>query len=127
MNKKTAIDLLMELRNSLIHGSKYIDKAGRDRTSDVIAAIGVIRVALPETENNYMPDRIIRNGRATVIYWTDGTKTVVKKSEEQEDDPYSAFCAAVAKKIYDTNSRIKRILEKKTAEQKEPGERRKKK
>lgn len=119
MTKNAAMDVLMDLRHSLTHGSKYMDRYGKDRTHDVVIAIGMLNDVLTETDKHNTPDRIIRSGRATIIYWTDGSKTIVKRSEEQADDPYYAFCAAVAKRVYETNSRIKRILEKKTVEQKE--------
>lgn len=58
------------------------------------------------------PWRIIRNGPATIVIWMDGTKTIVKKSADTPDDDYSAFCAALAKKIYGNNSRIHKIVAK---------------
>lgn len=59
-------------------------------------------------------DRIIRNGPATIVIWTDGTKTIVKRSKGEKDDIYVAFCAALAKKLYGNNSKIKRMLNDKT-------------
>ena len=64
------------------------------------------------------PKRILQNGPVTVVFWGDGTKTLVRRSENSADDPYSAFCAALAKKIYGNNSRVKKILEKKTVKAK---------
>lgn len=64
------------------------------------------------------PKRILQNGPVTVVFWGDGTKTIVRRSENSADDPYSAFCAALAKKIYGNNSRVKKILEKKTVKAK---------
>lgn len=64
------------------------------------------------------PKRILQNGPVTVVFWGDGTKTIVRRSENNADDPYSAFCAALAKKIYGNNSRVKKILEKKTVKAK---------
>lgn len=64
------------------------------------------------------PKRILQNGPVTVVFWGDRTKTIVRRSENSADDPYSAFCAALAKKIYGNNSRVKKILEKKTVKAK---------
>lgn len=61
----------------------------------------------------FEPKQILQNGPVTIVFWKDGTKTIVRKSENSADDPYSAFCAALAKKIYGNNSRVKKILEKK--------------
>lgn len=57
------------------------------------------------------PKKIIFNYPATIVFWNDGTKTVVKCATGTEPDMYNAFCAALAKKIYGTNSRLKRIIE----------------
>lgn len=57
----------------------------------------------------YEPKDIIRNGPATIVFWKDGTKTIVKLKEGMPDDPYSAFCAALAKKIFKSGSKVKKI------------------
>ena len=65
------------------------------------------------------PKKIIRNGPATIIFWDDNTKTLVKRNEDCSDDPYLAFCAALAKKVYGNNSRVKKLIEEKTVPVKE--------
>lgn len=47
----------------------------------------------------------------TTVLWNDGTKTTVKLSDDDIYDEYSAFCAALAKRIYGSNSRIKKIIQ----------------
>lgn len=59
----------------------------------------------------------MRNGKATIVFWDDGTKTIVKCEDGDRQDPYTAFTAALAKKIYGSNSRVKKIVNK-TEEQK---------
>lgn len=49
------------------------------------------------------------NGYTTVL-WNDGTRTTVKLSDDDIYDEYSAFCAALAKRIYGSSSRIKKII-----------------
>ena len=46
----------------------------------------------------------------TTVLWNDGTRTTVKLSDDDVYDEYSAFCAALAKRIYGSNSRIKKII-----------------
>lgn len=46
----------------------------------------------------------------TTVLWNDGTRTTVKLSDDDIYDEYSAFCAALAKRIYGSNSRIKKII-----------------
>ncbi len=67
--------------------------------------------------NRLIPDKIIKNGRATIVLWPDGTKTVVKLAEGDVPSDYSAFTAALAKKVYGSNSRIKAILRDKLEDQ----------
>lgn len=56
--------------------------------------------------------------RTVVVVWTDGDKTMVKRSEKDPDDIYMAFTAALAKKVYGSNSAIKRLINKKENEHK---------
>lgn len=58
-------------------------------------------------------DHIFYDDVATVVFWKDGTKTVVKCPEGTPYDEYSAFCAALAKKIYGNNSKLQREIKKK--------------
>lgn len=59
--------------------------------------------------------KIIFNGPKTIVLWTDGTKTIVSMSKDElRFDPEAAFCAAYTKKMFGTNSKIKRIIEQKS-------------
>lgn len=46
--------------------------------------------------------KVIFHEPATVVYWADGTKTVVKCKDGERFDQYYGFCAALAKKVYGT-------------------------
>lgn len=54
--------------------------------------------------------KIIFNDPATIVYWQDGTKTVVKTMEGTAFNPYYGFLCAVGKKLYGSNSAINRII-----------------
>ena len=54
--------------------------------------------------------QIIYSGPKTIILWADGTKTIVTCGEEDEFDPYAGFCAAVAKKLFGSTSKVKKII-----------------
>lgn len=56
------------------------------------------------------PIKIIVNGPATIVFWEDGTKTVVKTAKGETWDIYHAFTAALAIKVFGSNSKIKKIL-----------------
>lgn len=58
--------------------------------------------------------KIIHSGRCTIVIWTDGSKTIVKQSENDDWDEYAAFCAAFCKKIFGSTSAVKRTIDKKT-------------
>lgn len=61
---------------------------------------------------NYIPKKVIFNKPATIVFWEDGTKTVVKCSEDDEYSEYFGFLAALAKKIYGNNSEVQKIVKK---------------
>lgn len=56
---------------------------------------------------------ILSNGPATIVFWNDGTKTVVKREIDDEDDLYDAVANALAKKIFGSTSKFHRIIDKK--------------
>lgn len=62
--------------------------------------------------------RIIFNVPATIVFWNDGTKTVVKISEDDikdnKFDIYTAVAYALAKKHFGTNSAFKRKVARKS-------------
>lgn len=43
---------------------------------------------------------VIFNEPATIVFWTDGTKTVVKAAEGDEFDPEKGIAMAISKKIF---------------------------
>lgn len=45
-------------------------------------------------------DRVIVNGPATIVFWNDGTKTVVKCGEDETWDDEKAIAMAVLKRLY---------------------------
>lgn len=58
----------------------------------------------------FVPKKIIKSADRTIVFWKDGTKTIVRCADDAEDDLYSAFTAALAEKIYGSNSQVKKIL-----------------
>lgn len=57
------------------------------------------------------PKRIIRSGPCTIVFWEDGTKTIVRKAPDEEDNAYAALTAALAIKAFGSNQAVKRIVE----------------
>lgn len=56
------------------------------------------------------PKRIIHSKNVTVVFWNDGTKTLVKCAKDDTQDNYNAFCAAYCKKVFGNNSHLKRVI-----------------
>lgn len=77
-----------------------------------------IEAALAAGEILYKPSRILKSGTATVVFWKDGTKTVVKCAPGTTPNDYDAFTAALAIKIFDNNSKLKKLIRNLTVEQK---------
>lgn len=53
-------------------------------------------------KTNYVPEikNVIFNDPATIVFWEDGTKTVVKCQDGDEFDPEKGLAMAIAKKAY---------------------------
>ena len=62
-------------------------------------------------KNGVTPVKIKKDGRVTVVFWEDGTATDVKCGLEEKYDSYTAFCAALAKKVFGSNSALKRVIQ----------------
>lgn len=56
------------------------------------------------------PQKILKVGRVTVVFWNDSTSTAVRCGENEISDDYTAFCAALGKKIFGCNSALKRAF-----------------
>lgn len=69
----------------------------------------------------YAPNRILKSGNATIVFWEDDTKTVVKCGKDEIPDDYDAFTAALAIKIFGSNSKLKKVIQAKTEIQEQKG------
>ena len=60
-----------------------------------------------------IPDvrRVIFNPPATIVFWDDGTKTVVKAMDGEKFERYAGFAMACMKKMFGSTSRAKAIME----------------
>lgn len=91
---------------------KWLAPAPEDIRRKVDLAFGDLTKKAPK------PKRLVRNGRAMVVFWDDGTKTIVKRAEDEEDNNYEAFTAALAIKIFGSNSAVHRIVNKTEVQEK---------
>ena len=72
--------------------------------------------------DKYTVKRILKSSNRMIVFWADNTKTVVKRAEDEEDNDYAAFTAALACKLYGSNSAVKRTIKQKLEYQKKRGE-----
>lgn len=78
--------------------------------------ISTRNVATRKVEYNSMWKRtkiknVIFNDHATIVFWSDGTKTVVKCGENDIYDPEKGLAMAVAKKYLGTNKSHSNYME----------------
>lgn len=69
--------------------------------------------AIPEINATRIATRIARvifNPPATIVFWTDGTKTVVKTMEGETFNPYHGFTAALAKKMFGSSTQVNKLV-----------------
>lgn len=55
-------------------------------------------------------DHIIFNDPATIVFWNDGTKTVVKCMQGEKFERYAGFAAACMKKLFGSTSNAKHVM-----------------
>ena len=69
------------------------------------AALGIGHTNLkpPFEEKGIEPERVLIQGTATIIWWSDGTKTVVKCQKGDKMDPEKGIAMCVMKKFMGTN------------------------
>lgn len=74
----------------------------------------VLDVVLEELGTVLTPKSIIHNRKTgeTIVIWRDGKKTTVTPRPGTEESPYFAFVSALAKKVYGSNSKVNRIVDK---------------
>lgn len=79
---------------------------------------GLIDEIMSSKGFNIVPNRILKSGNATIVFWADGTKTIVRCSAGTTPNDYDAFTAALAIRLFGSNSQVKKVIEKTTVVQK---------
>lgn len=101
-----------EHRNELIITPEPVEIIGT--TYSYPPAIGEnFKTIKYETDNPLHVDRIIFSPPATIVFWKDGTKTVVKCADGEPFSEYNGFAAALLKKVFGSNSAVKKIIQRK--------------
>lgn len=86
----------------------------RESSFDLVRSSNDVSPFVPAHE----PCRILKSGDRTIVFWPDGEKTIVKRAADEPDNDYAAFTAALGIKLFGSNSALKRMIERKTVQQK---------
>lgn len=89
------------------------DAAAVDLNTRRFQPRGIVDVlkGLPSLNNSTAIKEVIFHDPATIVYWEDGTKTVVK-CQGEEFDKEKGLLAAIAKKIYGNKGNFNNIIKK---------------
>lgn len=99
-----------------INGSSYaLDEIARERTgfgSEVVTFIKAHAVDRPDIkcESLFEIKKVIYSDPATIVIWTDGTKTVVKCQEDDIYDEQTGLLMCIAKKAYGNTGEFNNVL-----------------
>lgn len=118
-------NFLKDYLKKMFHGADpldYIQDVCVDATPEGQECIVRVKVPKPikpeekkldpmDAVNALKPERILYSGPKTIVFWPDGTKTIVSRMEGQEHDEYGAFCAAVVKKMFGTTHKAQKFLD----------------
>lgn len=80
--------------------SKNIMSFDYDLDNDYVIVKGIINLNELEKEQSFgaLPEKYIINDRATVLFWKDGTKTIVRRAKEDEYNKKLGFLWAYFQK-----------------------------
>ena len=95
----------LKTNDDFLDAMRYYSEQG-NYYHNILSASMKVKVDIPG-----MIDRVIFNDPATIIYWKDGSKTVVKRSDDDIWDSEKGLCMAIIKKLYGNTSFIKRFME----------------
>ena len=76
--------------------------------SDIISTYREMRKR--NKKNCFEPKKVIFNGKATIVMWHDGTKTIVKRREGEADDKEKAIMYCILKKLCGNKAAMDKYL-----------------
>ena len=121
-NGDSTIDLPREVFNALLLMFKHTNHGYVD--TDIISWYPIHQYCMNDvncineiySRRKHEIKKVIFNGPATVVYWGDGTKTVVKCSKDDEFDPEKGLAMAIAKKFFGNENGYSKNIKKWTDE-----------
>ena len=80
------------------------DKDALDALSDAFRRVNYNKACMIKNNNKLRIENVIFNGPATIVFWSDKTKTVIKcSSEEERFDEEKGLAMAILKKIWEVS------------------------
>ena len=89
----------------------FVDYFNGDTNVQIDAQVANKSRKYPTQVNPFNIKRVIFNGPATIVFWNDGTKTVVKCAEEEIYNKRTAIMWAIMKKAYGNSSRVNKAFD----------------
>ena len=89
-----------------LHNSKMLEYAAND-----VATIKTLYNKIYKLEQKYI-ENVIFNDPATIVFWEDRTKTVVKVADGETFDPGKGLAMAIAKKYFGNGSSYYKVFKK---------------
>ena len=71
----------------------------------------IVNSKLAQVRHNMITKIIFQQKKACIVFWADGTKTVVKRKETDKFDKYSAVAQAIAKHLYGSTSTFHKMVD----------------
>ncbi len=113
--EKTEIVMGLRSCKTLYQGLKKLQDEQAEDTVEYTKELLNKLIGGTDEMKNVDVKKIIFSGPKTIVLWSDGTKTIVSMSKDETNfDPEAAFCAAYTKKMFGTNSKIKRVIKEKS-------------
>lgn len=72
----------------------------------------IVSELLYENQNRVLPQKVIFHPPATIVYWTDGTKTVVKCDDRDEFNKETGLALCYMKKMLGSSRELNDVLHK---------------
>lgn len=86
----------------LMYAAREISKANR-KTQETLNRLETLKQAINDrygiNSTIFQIEKVIFHEPATIVYWADGTKTVVK-AENEDFDPEKGLAMAITKKVF---------------------------
>ena len=82
---------------------------GNIYTTYVNGGWGIVFGEIPDS-TKFIPEKVIFNPPATICYFPDGTKTVVKCADDEEFVEEVGVMACIIKKLFESRNKFKKLV-----------------